>query len=283
MTVLRLPVLALVMMVMALGVAAPAAADEPGVGSIKSRGDDDTISLDGWRQTGGGHGARRPAAASAKPRFIQTYVPACEGNSPTRSETVLCGGALALCADTAESTEIGYWVFTAPAGTSNWTSTGAYVCLGRTEPGEPRPIVPVLTAEDFRRLPLLASPIVVQPPNRRTLVNIPTNLYTDGAVVTLPTELLGQPVRVRAEPYEFRWSYGDGDTRITSDAGAPYPELRTAHVYLEAGPQRVELTTIFRGEYSVAGGPWLPVDGTASVDSPGSTLEVLTAETRLVS
>ncbi len=158
-----------------------------------------------------------------------------------------------------------------------------YVCLGRTEPGEPRPIVPVLTAEDFRRLPLLASPIVVQPPNRRTLVNIPTNLYTDGAVVTLPTELLGQPVRVRAEPYEFRWSYGDGDTRITSDAGAPYPELRTAHVYLEAGPQRVELTTIFRGEYSVAGGPWLPVDGTASVDSPGSTLEVLTAETRLVS
>jgi hypothetical protein len=122
----------------------------------------------------------------------------------------------------------------------------------------------------------------VQPPNRRTLINIPTNFYTDAAPVVLPTTVLGQPVRVRATPMRFRWTYGDGDGLTTADPGAPYPDLRTAHTYRQPGKHQLSLTTTYSGEYSVAGGAWLPIDGLATVESPGAALTVLAARNELV-
>jgi hypothetical protein len=122
----------------------------------------------------------------------------------------------------------------------------------------------------------------VQPPSRRTLVNIPTNLYADASTVTLPTTVLGQPVRVRATPERFHWNYGDGTSRTTADPGAPYPELRTAHTYRRPGTARLQLSTVYSGEYSVAGGAWQPIDGVATVGSPTAALTVLAAENRLV-
>lgn len=180
---------------------------------------------------------------------------------------------------------MGFWVFSAPAGpttTSSWTATGEYLCIGPTDPTAAPPIVPVVTAEDFRRLPLPPSPIVVQPGSGRTLLNVPTNLYADAGTVTIPTSILGQPVRVRATPEEFRWTYGDGESLSTEDAGAPYPDRRTAHVFREPGSHQIHLTTVYSGEYSVAGGPWLPVDGLATVASVPNTIDVVEARNRLI-
>ena len=192
-----------------------------------------------------------------------------------------------MCAGTSDPTDLGFWVFTASAGSANrtaesWTATGEYVCRGAGEAGDPAAVEPVVTAEDFRRLPLPAAGIKVQPPNRRTLINIPTNLYADAAPVVIPTTVLGQAVRVRATPMRFRWTYGDGQGLTTVDPGAPYPELRTAHTYLQPGEQKLGLTTIYSGEYSVAGGSWLPIDGLATVNSPGTALTVFSVQNDLV-
>jgi hypothetical protein len=124
--------------------------------------------------------------------------------------------------------------------------------------------------------------MVVQPPSRRTLVNVPTNLYTKSNPTILSTSVLGQPVRVRATPAEFRWTYGDDSTRTTSDPGGPYPILRTAHVYRKPQTATLTLTTTYTGEYSVAGGPWQDIEGTASVASPPAEITVLAAESELV-
>jgi hypothetical protein len=141
----------------------------------------------------------------------------------------------------------------------------------------------VFTAADFRRLSLPAGKIKVQPPTRRTLINIPTNLYTEAATVTIPTTVLGQPVRVRATPQNYRWNYGDGTGRTTTDPGAPYPNLTTAHTYAEPGAVTLALSTVYSGEYSVNGLPWQPIDGTAVVASPPARLTVLSAHNHLVS
>jgi hypothetical protein len=45
---------------------------------------------------------------------------------------------------------------------------------------------------------------------------------------------------------------------------------------------RLTLTTVYRGEYSVAGSAWTPIAGTASVDSPAQSLTVVEARARLV-
>lgn len=58
--------------------------------------------------------------------------------------------------------------------------------------------------------------------------------------------------------------------------------LDTAHTYREPGRHRVRLSTAYRGEYSVSGGPWQPIDGIATVASPPTTLTVRSAQNHLV-
>lgn len=141
----------------------------------------------------------------------------------------------------------------------------------------------MVTAEDFRRLPIPAAGLKVQPADRRTLVNVPTNLYAQSQATILPTTILGFPIRVRATPSRFHWKYGDGRALTTANAGGPYPRLDTAHTYAQPGRQTVTLATEYTGEYSVDGGPWQPIDGTANVTSPGIGLTVEEARAHLVS
>ena len=197
----------------------------------------------------------------------------------------LCAQASGLCASTPNPDDVGYWIYTAPAGPpapgpADWTTTGQVVCQGPNQPADV--VEPVVTAADFRRLPLPAAGLKVQPPTRQTLVNIPTNLYADSRAAILPTRILGFAVRVRATPLRFRWSYGDGTDFSTTNAGGPYPQLDTAHTYRQAGTRTVRLSTTYEGEYSVTGGPWLPIDGVATVASPPTTVTVHSAENQLV-
>lgn len=143
----------------------------------------------------------------------------------------------------------------------------------------------MLTAAQFRRLPIPAARIVAQPDpaDRPTLVGVETNLLTERRVETLTTTVLGQAVRVRATPVTYHWKYGDGAERTTSEPGGRYPTMPTAHIYGRAGRFTVNLSTTFSGEFSVAGGPWTPVDGTATVAGPPVTVEATEARAHLVS
>jgi hypothetical protein len=198
-----------------------------------------------------------------------------------------CQQAAQLCAQTTDPTDRMYWFYEGPPGVPNpapqqWVQTGQ-ACLAPGQGGNQQAVaVPVVTAQDFRRLPLPAGQVHVQPGSGRTLVNVATNVYVEASVAILPTTVLGFPVRVRATPVEYRWSFGDGQSLRTGDAGAPYPELRTTHTYLQPGAVRLGLTTVYRGEYSVAGRPWLPIDGTAAVASAAQPLTVVAARAELV-
>jgi hypothetical protein len=181
-----------------------------------------------------------------------------------------------------------YWIFTGPPGVANptadqWLLT-ATQCLttDETDRNSAQPPAIVVTAEDLRKLPLPAGAVHVQPGNGRTLINVPTNVYVQAGTVTIPTTVLGRPVQVRATPVSYDWAFGDGERLRTADPGAPYPELRTTHTYRAAGTVRLGLVTTYRGEFSVDGGPWQPVDGTAAVASPAQPLVVVRARTELV-
>jgi hypothetical protein len=140
-----------------------------------------------------------------------------------------------------------------------------------------------LSLAEFRRLPLPAGVVHVQPGTLRTLVNVETNVFVSAGPANLRTTLIGRPVRVRATPVGFRWTFGDGGVLNTTDAGGAYPAMTTTHVYRQPGVVPVALVTRYRGEYSVAGGPWLPVDGEAEVNSPPVQLTVVATRNELVS
>ena len=113
----------------------------------------------------GSASTRSNSAVPAAGRTVRTYVPACEGNWPDSPNSLgtLCPRAFDLCAGTSDPEDLGFWVFTAPAGANrtaeSWTATGEYACRGATDADEPEALEPVVTAEDFRRLPLPAADI----------------------------------------------------------------------------------------------------------------------------
>jgi hypothetical protein len=195
-----------------------------------------------------------------------------------------CRQALALCGGTAAPNDLMMWIFEGPVGVARplpgqWTRLGQR-CMA---PGAAAAVRgrPVMSVTDFRRLPLPAGGVNVQPPNLRTLINVPTNVFVRAPVRVLNTTLLGLPVRVRATPVRFGWRFGDGQSLVTDDPGAPYPDLRVTHTYRDPGSMAVSLSTSYRGEYSVAGGPWLPIAGTAQVASTPVGLTVLAAQNQL--
>jgi hypothetical protein len=217
---------------------------------------------------------------------VVVAVPACGPNNPNTGTVrdVLCPGAVTLCQNGGPANSVLYWFFTGPPGVANpapgqWTLTSSRCLTADQVPGR---AVPAFSAADFRRLPLPAGAVLTEPVDHRTLINIETNVLAQAPPVVLTTRLLGFGVRVRATATRYRWSFGDGGTLDTADPGAHYPDLRTTHTYLTSGVYQLGLITTYRGEYSVGGGPWIPIDGTAQVVSQPVQVTAYEAHAHLI-
>ena len=158
-------------------------------------------------------------------------------------------------------------------------------------PGEPGPeevVAPVqivFTAQEMQSLPIDPGTLTMQPDRGNVLINIDTVAYTDAVPQTFETAVLGVPVTVRVWPVEYAWDWGDGTVFTTTDPGAPWPQYTVGHTYLRAtaeGETRtITVTTSWHGDFSVAGGPPQPVDGTAVTSTATTPFEVITASTSL--
>lgn len=182
------------------------------------------------------------------------------------------------------------------------TETGQYGCTGGAPaaaavgpvpaagaapaPAAP-PVVIVVTAADFQKLPIPPSTIRLDTQGN-TLRTAHTNIYAESSVKTLNTTVLGQPVRVRAIPIEYIWDYGDGSSRRTYSAGSavggdPFDvETETSHQFEETGSFPINLTTVYTGQFSVNGGAWIPIDGVARVASNPENMTVWKTKRYLV-
>lgn len=263
------------------------AADGTGVGGAGAAGE---LTLWAQRQLRGDAAlAEREQVRSVVvgPVAVTTLVVACQGNGPgaNAQTSLFCDASRLGCQGTPDPGDILYWRWpgtrfpddtvvngVAPAGTA---------CVG---PGQASAVeLPELTLADFRRLPLPPGIAMVQPAGGRVLINVPTNVYVHAEPVVLDTTLVGLPVQVQATPADFTWTFGDGASLgPTRDPGAVYPDLRTTHSYTASGQYTIVLTTAYTGEFSVAGGPWLPVDGQAQVVSPGIAVTAVSGRNRLV-
>lgn len=165
-----------------------------------------------------------------------------------------------------------------PAGEwSEWQLQDYGTCVG------PGGVIPVLTAEEFRRLPLPAPVLNVQPDADRVFVNVETIVYTDPTPVTLRAHVLGVPVTVEATPWRFTYDWGDGHSTTTHDPGRPYPAFDVVHRYEATGDAAVTLTTEWTGRYQVAGdAQWREVAGTAATSTTSREFEVQERRARLV-
>ena len=227
---------------------------------------------------------------SAPPTILQSHCFTLEGTGQLdcfQTERTLCtepGSQLVVRAIEDNST------FGASRVSGPFCSTSSDpVTPAPAEPAEGEeapPPMPVVTLEDFQQLNIAPSTIEADS-GGFGLRNAHTNFYATAEAQTLNVEMLGQDVAIQAVPVQWTWNYGDGSAAKTlGQPGGPQrefnQELDTTHRYTETGTFPVNLTTAYRGQYSVNNGPWLPIPGTAQVPSQPVTADIWRSKTRNV-
>lgn len=215
---------------------------------------------------------------------------ACGGDSVASGSTEWsCGYAVAACADRGPGPLTYQWQRQVAPTVGPWRRVGS-TCYGPGEPGPARPGVTVeLVRSTFARTPFKRPVLVVQPPGGVTLIRLDTFFQASfpgtglgrGDIHTVT--LLGRSVRIRVSSAGYRWDFGDGSPVLsTSSAGGPWPDGDVRHAYAHPGEYTVLAKVVYRGDYSVDGRSWLPVDSTVTLAAPAVRLIVATAHNELL-
>lgn len=212
-----------------------------------------------------------------------SYEPACvRGEGITGSDFYGCGEQLKC----GEKGHVFHVFAHYPDGTTESLGSQCF------EPSEaPTASAARVTAEAvlraFRRIPVPASEVIVQPPGGETLVNLDTVFSTRAEPFTRTIGLLGHRVDLAITPSQFHWVAGDGAVRVTDWAGRPWVrgaalgELIT-HRYEQASRNvQPRVDTTWSARYRVNGGPWQDVGGTVTITGETSDLAVLSAQPHL--
>lgn len=153
------------------------------------------------------------------------------------------------------------------------------------DPGRRQVVASADMVREFARLPVDGGRLVMQPDRGNVLVNIETIAYVESGVQSFERALLGSPVMLRATPVEYRWDFGEGEPFTTTVPGAPFPEATVWYVYrratAEGETRRIAVETTWAGSFSVAGGPWQPIEATVTTTSTTDPFTVITAHTHL--
>lgn len=143
---------------------------------------------------------------------------------------------------------------------------------------EVEPIVITVSAEDFENQPI--QPAVLHMDNApHTLKNYNTNIYAQAGEQVFTENVLGEDVQIRAIPVSYTFDYGDGTVLTTTHPGFSVGQgwdVRTAtsHQYGEVGDYSYTVSTTYRGEFRVSGGPWQVIAGTSDRQSVSAVVQV---------
>ena len=137
--------------------------------------------------------------------------------------------------------------------------------------------------KEFRRLSWPRSRVVVRPPGGRTLVNLATIFFTSNSSVSSRTvSLADRSVLIEATPVKYAWSFGDGESAVTSSPGHAYPDQDVTHVYGATGRVEAAVATTYRGRYRIGNRDWVDIEETLTVAGPEVELNIVEARPQLV-
>jgi len=153
-------------------------------------------------------------------------------------------------------------------------------------------ITPDYVDSKWRGLDWQKAELSLQPPNGKTLVNLPT-IFTSSMSPqpqTITVTLLGLPVTIEATPTSWTWHSGMGGDEgswTTNDPGAAYtsgtdPESLNNFRYLIADSYLPSVDVTYEGRFQVAGqDDWLDIPNPLTLEGDTVTLQVLPAGAHL--
>lgn len=216
---------------------------------------------------------------------IETVTVYCDLSAPASSQNGLCGEVIAFAAEHGwvcppeQPLSLTEFRRERNPGSGVWSPWELFhwdVCFVPPE-------LIVSIQEEWDSLTPTPTPLNLQPDTGWVYTTVPTIAFTDDAPLIHHATLLGVPVRIRATPSGFTWTWGDGSVTRTVDAGSPYPDYSLSHTYMyREGEVDVALETTWSGDYSVNGGPWIDITGTIKTQSGPVTIDVRDPQSRLV-
>jgi hypothetical protein len=173
---------------------------------------------------------------------------------------------------------VGYWFWLLHNGQRH-----SRVCLREEDAAEAGVVTPSMVLTEFRRLTWPSADLVVQPPDHRTLVNLPTILSTTlTGPRTQAVTLLGVQVTIEATPAAYTWHDGAGHSWSTTDPGRMHrsgdePTSLNHALYTRTGTVQASVDVTYSGRFRIEDGPWQEIPGTHTVRGTAEGVEVLAA------
>lgn len=229
----------------------------------------------------------------------------CPGNAVGDGDR-MCAGAVQACAGNDPQAGLGPQarIFARPVtnGTPGaWQDRGlscnptgamAQAAAQGATVAAPRPVLTMAMVLDaFHRMPFAKPELVFQPTGNTTLITLPGFYavqwpqagFEPGEIDQIdPATMLGFDVRIRPKVVTYRYVFGDGTTIETDSAGGPYPDGDVKHAYTRAGRYASHIEVTYSADFSVAGGEWNEVPGTADIVGPAEDITVKLSRNDLI-
>lgn len=217
-------------------------------------------------------------------------------NTPQQPKLEICTEAVTFCEERVpDSVGPRSWIYRRivhdDGTTGEWLDL-APTCFTSSVPprsGEPaEELTDAMILEQFHQTAFALPEMVIQPPDGRTLVNLPVYFelswpeagFEPGEVDT--TTIVGHQVRIRPTLVGVTYVTGDGASiGPTTSLGGPYPTGDITHDYSRVADVTPFISVEYGGEVSVDGGTWRVIPGSATVEGPASPLQVLSSQNRL--
>lgn len=175
-----------------------------------------------------------------------------------------------------------------PIAAPRWVRVGV-TCFPNYIPGAQPTLTIADVVRQFRDTAFAKATAAVQPVKGTTLVNLPTYYelqwpaegFQPDEVDT--TTLVGHRVQIKPTFQSATYVFGDGTTSgPVATLGGPYPSGDVVHTYGQPADVQVRIDVTYGGQFSVDGGDWIDIPGTATVEGTPFALRVAEAHAQLV-
>jgi hypothetical protein len=245
-------------------------------------------------------GSAVAAAGYAGPWFQYASTSVCNSAAPGSSGATdnSCTGMWTICNPTKNPAStrgpaVNVWsrevdATNTPVPGATWHNVG-FTCLPELVPGASNVLTAAMILAQFHDTVFAKATAAVQPVKGTTLVNLPTYYavqwpdegFAPDEVDT--TTLVGHQVRIKPVFTSANYVFGDGaESGPVASLGGPYPIGDIVHAYTHPADVQVRIDVTYGGQFSIDGGPWIDIPGTATVTGTPFPLHVAEAHAQLV-
>jgi hypothetical protein len=115
-------------------------------------------------------------------------------------------------------------------------------------------------------------PILRIAPDEIGLTGLPTYVWLEETPrpVSASASVPGLVVTAEARPVQYRWSFGDGEDKVTDNPGRPWTKTRRGNItytYETKGHYEVAVEVVWAARWRVDGGEWRALGYFSNSDS----------------